>query len=67
MASTTTPLSALASLLRDGENVISPYVRDTDEEPGAKTARESSTCSTTRTIHDAVLLTPRARALLQPS
>jgi hypothetical protein len=33
MASTTTPLSALASLLRDGENVISPYVRQTDEEP----------------------------------
>ncbi len=33
MPSTTTPLTALASLLRDGENVISPFVRDTDEEP----------------------------------
>ncbi len=33
MASITTPLTALASLLRDGENVISPYVRETDEEP----------------------------------
>src|SRR2546423_12342925 len=33
MASTTTPLAALASLLREGENVISPYVRDPDEEP----------------------------------
>jgi hypothetical protein len=34
MASTTTPLAALAALLRDGENVISPYVRD-PEEPSA--------------------------------
>jgi hypothetical protein len=34
MASTgTTSLAALASLLRDGENVISPYVLDSDEEP----------------------------------
>jgi hypothetical protein len=33
MASTTTPLAALAALLRDGENVISPYVRDPDESP----------------------------------
>jgi hypothetical protein len=33
MTSTTTSLAALASLLRDGENVISPYVRDSDEEP----------------------------------
>jgi hypothetical protein len=41
MASTTTPLSALASLLRDGENVISPYVRDTDEEPALGTLAAS--------------------------
>ena len=34
MASTTTPLVALAALLRDGENVISPFVRD----PGEPTA-----------------------------
>jgi hypothetical protein len=34
MATTgTTSLAPLAALLRDGENVISPYVRDTDEEP----------------------------------
>ena len=33
MASTSTSLAALAALLRDGENVISPYVRDTEEEP----------------------------------
>jgi hypothetical protein len=33
MASTVTSLSALAALLRDGENVISPYVHDSDEEP----------------------------------
>src|SRR5215208_8088718 len=33
MASTGTSLAALAALLRDGENVISPYVRDSDEEP----------------------------------
>jgi hypothetical protein len=33
MASTTTPLVALAALIRDGENVISPYVRDPDEAP----------------------------------
>jgi hypothetical protein len=33
MASTVTSLAALAALLRDGENVISPYVRDSDEEP----------------------------------
>jgi hypothetical protein len=33
MASTSTSLAALSGLLRDGENVITPYVRDTDEEP----------------------------------
>jgi hypothetical protein len=33
MASTSTSLAALTALLRDGENVITPYVRDTDEEP----------------------------------
>jgi hypothetical protein len=33
MASTSTSLAALSALLRDGENVIGPYVRDTDEEP----------------------------------
>jgi hypothetical protein len=33
MASTVTSLTALATLLRDGENVISPYVRDCDQEP----------------------------------
>ncbi len=33
MATTTTSLAALAALLRDGENVISPYVRDCAEEP----------------------------------
>src|SRR3954468_22499897 len=33
MASTGTSLASLAALLRDGENVISPYVRDSDEEP----------------------------------
>jgi hypothetical protein len=33
MALTTTSLAALSALLRDGENVITPYVRDTDEEP----------------------------------
>jgi hypothetical protein len=33
MAWTTTSLAALAALLRDGENVISPYVRESDEEP----------------------------------
>ena len=33
MASTTTPLAALAALIRDGENVISPYVRDPGEPP----------------------------------
>jgi hypothetical protein len=31
MASTVTSLAPLAALLRDGENVISPYVRDSDE------------------------------------
>jgi hypothetical protein len=31
--STSTSLAALSALLRDGENVITPYVRDTDEEP----------------------------------
>jgi hypothetical protein len=33
MASTATSLAALAALLRDGENVISPYVRESDEPP----------------------------------
>ena len=33
MASTATSLAPLAGLLRDGENVISPYVRDSDEPP----------------------------------
>jgi hypothetical protein len=33
MASTSTSLAALSALLRDGENVITPYVRDADEEP----------------------------------
>jgi hypothetical protein len=33
MASISTSLAALSALLRDGENVITPYVRDTDEEP----------------------------------
>jgi len=33
MASTSTSLAALSALLRDGENVIGPYVRDADEEP----------------------------------
>src|SRR3954454_14212606 len=33
MASTGTSLASLAALLRDGENVISPYVRDSDEPP----------------------------------
>jgi hypothetical protein len=33
MAPAATPLTALATLLRDGDNVISPYVRDSDDEP----------------------------------
>lgn len=33
MASTETSLAALSALLRDGENVITPYVRDPDDEP----------------------------------
>lgn len=33
MTSTATPLAALAALLRDGDNVISPHVRDSDESP----------------------------------
>jgi hypothetical protein len=33
MASISTSLGALSALLRDGENVISPYVRDADDEP----------------------------------
>jgi hypothetical protein len=33
MASTPTSLTTLATLLREGENVISPYVRDSDQEP----------------------------------
>jgi hypothetical protein len=31
MASTSTSLAALSALLRDGENVITPYVRDSEE------------------------------------
>jgi hypothetical protein len=33
MASTATSLADLAALLRDGENVITPYVTDSDAEP----------------------------------
>ena len=33
MTSTATSLASLAALLRDGENVISPYVTDSDAEP----------------------------------
>ena len=33
MASTSTSLATLATLLREGENVISPCVRDSDQEP----------------------------------
>jgi hypothetical protein len=33
MASTPTSLAALSALLRDGENVITPYVRDSNEDP----------------------------------
>jgi hypothetical protein len=33
MTSTSTSLAALADLLRDGESVISPHVRDSDEDP----------------------------------
>jgi hypothetical protein len=33
MASNPTSLAALSALLRDGENVITPYVRDSDEDP----------------------------------
>ena len=33
MASTGNSLAALTALLRDGENVISPHVRQADEEP----------------------------------
>jgi hypothetical protein len=33
MASTVSSLAALSALLRDGENVISPFVRDSDEPP----------------------------------
>jgi hypothetical protein len=33
MASTATSLAGLAALLRDGENVISPHVRESDETP----------------------------------
>ena len=53
MTSTAISLSALATLLRDGESVISPYVRDSDEEaalgalaasgPRAADAREEYT------------------------
>jgi len=33
MTATSTSLADLSALLRDGENVIGPYVRDTDAEP----------------------------------
>jgi hypothetical protein len=33
MATNSTSLAALSTLLRDGENVITPYVRQTDKEP----------------------------------
>ncbi len=33
MATTSTSLASLSALLRDGENVITPYVRDADDEP----------------------------------
>ncbi len=33
MSTTSTSLASLSTLLRDGENVISPYVRDAEEEP----------------------------------
>jgi hypothetical protein len=33
MTSTATSLSAVAALLRDGESVISPHVRESDEDP----------------------------------
>src|SRR4249920_353018 len=33
MASNPTSLAALSALLRDGENVITPYVRDSNEDP----------------------------------
>src|SRR3954447_7467658 len=33
MTATSTSLAALSALLRDAENVISPYVRDSDEDP----------------------------------
>jgi hypothetical protein len=41
MAATSTSLGALSSLLRDGENVITPYVRDTEEEPAFGTLAAS--------------------------
>src|SRR2546429_7089396 len=41
MASTSTSLAALSALLRDGENVITPYVRDTDEVPALGTLAAS--------------------------
>src|SRR3954452_21099179 len=41
MAATSTSLAALSALLRDGENVITPYVRDADEEPALGTLAAS--------------------------
>jgi hypothetical protein len=41
MASNSTSLGALSSLLRDGDNVITPYVRDTEEEPAFGTLAAS--------------------------
>jgi hypothetical protein len=41
MASTSTSLTALSGLLRDGENVITPYVRDSDEDPALGTLAAS--------------------------
>jgi hypothetical protein len=41
MAPTLTSLAALSTLLRDGENVIAPYVRDADDEPALGTLAAS--------------------------
>jgi hypothetical protein len=41
MTSNSTSLGALSALLRDGENVITPYVRDSDEAPALGTLAAS--------------------------
>ena len=41
MASNATSLAALSALLRDGENVITPYVRDSDEDAALGTLAAS--------------------------